>query len=56
MRRNIMRTVDIVVCLVLALTAVVLTACGGSLTMGNTEAASTSDTGDVVGAVREGER
>jgi hypothetical protein len=55
MGRNIMRTLDIVVCLVLALTAIVLTACGGSQTMGSTEAASTSDTGDVVGAVREGE-
>lgn len=50
-----MRTPDIVVCLVLALAAVVLTACGGSQTMDSTEAASTSDTGDVIGVVPEGD-
>jgi len=50
-----MRTLDIVACLVLALAAVVLTACGGTQAMETMEAASTSDTGDVVGAVREEE-
>jgi hypothetical protein len=55
MRRDIMRTLDIVACLVLALAVVVLTACGGTQAMDSTEAASTSDTDDVVGANPEGE-
>ena len=50
-----MRTLDIVACLVLALAAVVLTACGGTPAMETAEATSTSGTGDAVGAVGEGE-
>jgi hypothetical protein len=55
MRRNIMRTLDIVLCLVLALTVVVLTACGGNQTTATSEVVSTASTWDLAGGSPEGE-
>lgn len=50
-----MRTLDIVLCLVLALTVVVLTACGGNQTTANSEVVSTISTRDLAGGSPEGE-
>jgi hypothetical protein len=55
MSRNITRTLHIVLCLELALAAVVLTACGGNQTTVTSEVASTAGTRDVAGASPEGE-
>lgn len=50
-----MRTLDIVLCLVLALAVVALTACGGNQTTATSEIVCTAYTRDVVGANPEGE-